>query len=111
VLVLVDVAGHHLRPSDHQLAVVRDTDACLGQQLAGGSDAVPAEAIQRYERGLGEPVRLVDLDAELVEGPQQLFVDGCRADEQLRAAIQARSAECRATKRRSEDPSEGPAFL
>ena len=36
-----------------------------------------------------------------------MFVDGCRADEQLRAAIQARSAEYRATKRRSEDPSEG----
>ena len=107
LLVLLDVAGHHLRSPHLELAIVGDPDLCLGQQLAGRPDAVPAQAVQRHERGLGEPVRLVNLHAELVEGPQQLFVDGCRADEQLRAAIQAGPAEHRATNRRSEDQSEG----
>jgi hypothetical protein len=105
--LLVHVADRDLRPSDQHLAVAGDADLGVRKGLTDGPDPVPAQPVQRHQRGFGQPVGVVDLDAEVAEGPQQLRVDRRRAHKQLPAAIQARAAQDRATHHRSEGTTKG----
>ena len=72
---------------------IGDVHGGFREGLAHRSHPVAPPPVQRQERRLGHPVRVVHLDAELVEALEQTLRHRGRPDEQLSTPIQPRRSE------------------